>query len=71
MSSTSSDEVRELERHVHQRAHRTRLTIAEICADLAVSRSTFYEWRVEGRAPPLSSYPTVISVSVGPNTSAG
>ena len=29
----------------------TRLTIAEICADLAVSRSTFYEWRAKGRGP--------------------
>ena len=31
--------------------HRTRLTIADICSDLAVSRSTFYEWRVKGRGP--------------------
>jgi predicted DNA-binding transcriptional regulator AlpA len=30
---------------------RTRLTIADICADLAVSRSTFYEWRAKGRGP--------------------
>jgi predicted DNA-binding transcriptional regulator AlpA len=29
----------------------TRLTIADICADLAISRSTFYEWRAKGRAP--------------------
>jgi predicted DNA-binding transcriptional regulator AlpA len=28
-----------------------RLTIAELCAELDVSRSTFYEWRVKGRAP--------------------
>ena len=35
-----------------QPAHRsTRLTIADICADLAVSRSTFYEWRAKGRGP--------------------
>ena len=39
------------ERRVHQRGSRTRLTIAEICADLGISRSTFYEWRTKGRAP--------------------
>lgn len=32
-------------------ANRRRLTIAEICADLGVSRSTFYEWRAKGRGP--------------------
>ena len=51
MSSTSLNKVRELDRHVHQLANRTRLTIAEICADLGISRSTFYEWRIKGRAP--------------------
>ncbi|MGH3868256.1 MAG: helix-turn-helix transcriptional regulator [Pseudonocardiaceae bacterium] len=30
---------------------RTRLTIAEVCADLDISRSTFYDWRAKGRAP--------------------
>lgn len=30
---------------------RARLTIAEICVDLGVSRSTFYDWRAKGRAP--------------------
>ena len=29
----------------------TRLTIADICIDLGVSRSTFYEWRAKGRGP--------------------
>jgi predicted DNA-binding transcriptional regulator AlpA len=33
------------------RATRTRLTIADICADLGVSRSTFYEWRAKKRGP--------------------
>jgi predicted DNA-binding transcriptional regulator AlpA len=33
------------------RATRTRLTIADVCADLGVSRSTFYEWRAKGRGP--------------------
>ncbi|MDQ4033795.1 MAG: helix-turn-helix domain-containing protein [Actinomycetota bacterium] len=33
------------------RTTRTRLTIADVCADLGVSRSTFYEWRAKGRGP--------------------
>lgn len=28
-----------------------RLTLAEVCAELRVSRSTFYDWRAKGRAP--------------------
>ncbi|HKR51687.1 MAG TPA: helix-turn-helix domain-containing protein [Pseudonocardiaceae bacterium] len=30
---------------------RTRLTIADVCIDLGISRSTFYEWRAKGCAP--------------------
>jgi predicted DNA-binding transcriptional regulator AlpA len=30
---------------------RNRLSIADVCADLGISRSTFYEWRAKGRAP--------------------
>jgi excisionase family DNA binding protein len=29
----------------------TRLTVVEVCEELGVSRSTFYEWRTKGRAP--------------------
>lgn len=28
-----------------------RLTVADLCAELDISRSTFYEWRAKGRAP--------------------
>ena len=28
-----------------------RLTVAQLCAELSIARSTFYEWRVKGRAP--------------------
>jgi excisionase family DNA binding protein len=28
-----------------------RLTIPELCNELGISRSTFYEWRAKGRAP--------------------
>ena len=27
------------------------LTIAEVCEELAISRSTFYDWRAKHRAP--------------------
>lgn len=30
---------------------RTQLTIADVCAELNVSRSTFYDWRAKGKAP--------------------
>ncbi len=32
-------------------AGREQLTIAEVCAELKVSRSTFYYWRQIGKAP--------------------
>lgn len=38
-------------------ASRDKLTIAEICADLSVSRRTFYEWRAKGRAPRCIALP--------------
>lgn len=28
-----------------------RLTVVQVCAELGVSRSTFYEWRAKKRAP--------------------
>ena len=28
-----------------------RLTVAEVCAELRISRSTFYEWRAKRRGP--------------------
>jgi excisionase family DNA binding protein len=30
---------------------REQVTIAELCAELKISRSTFYDWRAKGRAP--------------------
>jgi excisionase family DNA binding protein len=30
---------------------RARLTVQDLCAELDISRSTFYEWRAKGRAP--------------------
>jgi predicted DNA-binding transcriptional regulator AlpA len=36
---------------------RDKLTIAEVCTDLAISRRTFYEWRAKGRAPKCITLP--------------
>ncbi|SMD14212.1 transcriptional regulator, AlpA family [Kibdelosporangium aridum] len=33
------------------------IKVAQICADLGISRSTFYEWRAKGRAPRCSRLP--------------
>ncbi|MEW2509046.1 helix-turn-helix domain-containing protein [Streptomyces sp. NPDC046870] len=33
------------------RSRRTMLTLAEVCEELAISRSTFYDWRATRRAP--------------------
>ena len=30
---------------------RTHLTIADVCAELGVARSTFYDWRAARKAP--------------------
>lgn len=30
---------------------RTLLTVAEVCAELGVARSTFFEWRAKKRGP--------------------
>lgn len=42
---------------VRGRRERDKLTIAEVCADLGVSRRTFYEWRAKGRAPRCITLP--------------
>ena len=36
---------------------RDKLTIAEVCADLGISRRTFYEWRAKSRAPRCITLP--------------
>jgi predicted DNA-binding transcriptional regulator AlpA len=39
------------------RVPRDTLTIAEICADLGISRRTFYEWRAKRKAPRCINLP--------------
>lgn len=36
---------------------RDKLTIEEVCADLGISRRTFYEWRAKGKAPRCITLP--------------
>lgn len=38
-------------------ARAEKLTIADICEDLGISRSTFYDWRQKGRAPKCMRLP--------------
>jgi excisionase family DNA binding protein len=33
------------------------MTVAEVCAELGVSRSTFYDWRATHKAPPCLKLP--------------
>ena len=41
----------------HGTRERDKLTIAEVCADLGISRRTFYEWRMKKRAPKCITLP--------------
>ncbi len=34
-----------------------KLTLAELCAELKIQRSTFYDWRAKGRAPKCLKLP--------------
>jgi len=34
-----------------------KLTLAEVCAELKISRSTFYDWRAKGLAPKCGKLP--------------
>ncbi|MFI7533991.1 helix-turn-helix transcriptional regulator [Streptosporangium sp. NPDC049376] len=33
------------------------LTVADICKDLGIARSTFYDWKAKGRAPKCKKLP--------------
>lgn len=36
---------------------RERLTVDEFCAEMKISRSTFYDWKAKGRAPRCHKLP--------------
>jgi excisionase family DNA binding protein len=42
---------------VGNRRGRDKLTVEEVCVDLGISRRTFYEWRMKGRAPKCIALP--------------
>jgi predicted DNA-binding transcriptional regulator AlpA len=33
------------------------ITVGQFCAELIISRSTFYDWRAKGRAPECTKLP--------------
>jgi excisionase family DNA binding protein len=45
-----------LPRHVAQEPDE-KLTVAEVCKELKISRSTFYDWRAKRRAPRCITLP--------------
>jgi len=34
-----------------KRPYGPQMSVAEVCAELHISRSTFYDWRAKGKAP--------------------
>jgi excisionase family DNA binding protein len=42
---------------IRGRRERDKLTVAEVCADLGISRRTFYEWLAKGTAPRCITLP--------------
>jgi excisionase family DNA binding protein len=43
--------------HSAPRGPNEQLTIAEVCRELKISRSTFYDWRAKRRAPRCITLP--------------
>lgn len=43
--------------HTKRRTTSRHLTIADICEELKISRSTFYDWRAKRKAPPCLKLP--------------
>jgi predicted DNA-binding transcriptional regulator AlpA len=40
-----------------QRSTDRHMTIEDVCADLGIARSTFYDWRAKQKAPPCFKLP--------------
>ncbi|GAA4456154.1 hypothetical protein GCM10023170_050430 [Phytohabitans houttuyneae] len=40
-----------------QRTNSRYMTIEDVCADLDIARSTFYDWRTKRKAPPCLKLP--------------
>ena len=50
---------------------RSHLTVAEVCAELGVARSTFYDWRAARKGRRVSGFRTAPFGSGGPNSTDG
>jgi excisionase family DNA binding protein len=48
---------RAADRQVSPPPENTLLTVDQLCAELHISRSTFYDWRAKGRAPRCMKLP--------------
>jgi predicted DNA-binding transcriptional regulator AlpA len=44
-------------RNPRQRSIGRHLTIEDVCDDLGIARSTFYDWRAKRKAPPCFKLP--------------
>lgn len=58
--ASASRPVREAERPTRlgtQQCARQKLTVAELCTELRIARSTFYDWRAKKTAPPCIKLP--------------
>jgi predicted DNA-binding transcriptional regulator AlpA len=42
---------------IRKPAPKRHMTLAELCEDLGITRSTFYEWRTKRKAPPHFKLP--------------
>ena len=40
-----------------QSSRSDKLTLSQLCAELQIARSTFYDWRAKGRAPKCIKLP--------------
>ena len=57
-SADNADSVEPISIRAARRNGQSRhLTIADVCADLGISRSTFYDWRAKRKAPPCLKLP--------------
>lgn len=45
------------DRQRQERVSAEHLTVADVCDELGISRSTFYDWRAKRKAPPCLRLP--------------
>ncbi len=55
--TAASRRVRAALREADPASEPSMLTVDQVCAELIISRSTFYDWRAKGRAPECTKLP--------------